>query len=320
MNPGMYPTVAVIVLTWNQRDFNVDCVDSLVKLEYPQECLQIIVVDNGSEDTTVTDIRKRYPQVTILENGGNLGYAEGNNVGIRHALQGAAQYIMLLNNDTLVAPNMLAKLIAVADQQGEVGIVSPTIYYHSEPRRIWCAGAAIDWRHGNTARLQAEEIAHNISPYPQDVDFVSGCAICLKRQVVEDVGVLDRRFFMYYEETDWCIRAKKAGWRIMYVPDASVWHRTPLVRGGSSPLTDYYMNRNALLFFARHSQGVNRITITMHLLVRQIGTLLAFTVKSHAGQRLPNRNARFMALRDALLGRWGKMGADVVRLCNQRAA
>jgi GT2 family glycosyltransferase len=315
MTQDLAPSVAIIVLTWNQRDLTMDCVNSLVTMDYPAERLQIIVVDNGSQDNTVVDIRNCFPQVVVLENGENLGFAEGNNAGLRFALQGQAQYVMLLNNDTIVETAMLSKLIAYAAQHSDVGIVTPIIYYHAEPQRIWCAGAAIDWRSGRTSRLRAEETDCHGSQEPEKVDFASGCAMCLKRQVIENVGMLDPRFFIYYEESDWCVRATRAGWHIIFLPSVSVWHRISSAMGVSSPATDYYMHRNALLFFARHGQGKDRIILLLRLLIRQILTILAYTIKSRAGQRLPNRDARLLALRDAFLGRWGKMGADVAHLC-----
>jgi GT2 family glycosyltransferase len=315
MMQGTLPFVAIIILTWNQRDLTKDCVQSLVTMDYPAEKTRIIVVDNGSQDGTVVEIRRCFPGVTVLENGDNLGFAEGNNVGIRCALQGSAQYIMLLNNDTVVEPSMLSRLTAYAEQHDDVGIVTPTIYYYAEQERIWCAGAAIDWRTGSTYRLRAEEVASVVCGEPQAVDFASGCAICLKRQVIEEIGMLDPRFFIYYEESDWCVRATKAGWRIMYLPSVTVWHRISSAMGAASPATDYYMNRNALLFFTRHRQGATKIGVTFRLLFRQMLTILAYSLKSRSRQRLPNRNARLMALRDAMLGRWGKMGADVTRVC-----
>jgi GT2 family glycosyltransferase len=315
MKTGLPPSVAIIVLTWNQRDLTLDCVASLAAMSYPAECMQIIVVDNGSQDTTVSDLRRNFPQVVVLENGANLGFAEGNNVGIHYALRNGAQYIMLLNNDTIVEATMLSKLVAYAEVHDDVGIVTPAIYYYAEPQRLWCAGAAIDWRQGNTARLQAEEIATGISREPVEVDFASGCALCLKRQVIEDVGILDPRFFIYYEESDWCVRAARAGWRIVYLPNATVWHRISSAMGVASPATDYYMNRNALLFFTRHGRGINRMLLPLRLLSRQMLTVLAYTAKPQAGKRRANRDARLLALRDALRGRWGKMGADVAARC-----
>ena len=134
MTQDTFPLVAIIVLTWNQRDLTLDCLASLAEMDYPADRLQIIVVDNGSSDGTAAAVRERFPHVTVLENGDNLGFAEGNNVGIRHALQGPADYIMLLNNDTVVDRRMLH---GTASCHGcstpDVGIVGPKMLYFEPP-------------------------------------------------------------------------------------------------------------------------------------------------------------------------------------------
>lgn len=309
------PLAAIIVLTWNQRDLTLDCLASLVQMTYPTERLLLIVVDNGSADGTAQAIRERYPDVVVLENGDNLGFAEGNNVGIRYAMEHGVDYVMLLNNDTVVDSEMLSRLIAVGEATPSAGIVTPKIYYYDEPERIWCAGASIDWHNGGSRRLQAEQIDQKQEPEPYYVDFASGCAICLKRAVIEKIGLLDARFFIYYEETDWCIRAKNASWPTLYVPTASLWHKVSAAMGTTSPATDYYMNRNVLLFLAKHQRGWQRATTLLRVGGRNFVTVMAYTFKSHSGKRIPNRNVRLLALRDALLGRWGKMGPDVAAIC-----
>ncbi|NLG27306.1 MAG: glycosyltransferase family 2 protein [Chloroflexi bacterium] len=315
MNEPLLPRVAVIVLTWNQRDLTLDCLASLQRSDYPSDRLQIIVVDNGSADDTAAAVHERFASVTVIENGANLGFAEGNDVGLRHALRGPADYLMLLNNDTVVDPAMLSHLIAYAQAAPEVGIVTPKILYHDEPGRIWCAGNSIDWRRGTTLRLRANE-PDDSTHTARDVDYATGCAICWKRQAVEQTGLLDSRFFIYYEETDWCVRARRAGWSIHYVPTARMWHRVSAAMGTSSPATDYYMARNVQLFLAKNLSGLARARAVVAAATRTLSTIAAYTLKPHGGARLPHRNARLLALRDAALGRWGKMGADVEAQCH----
>jgi GT2 family glycosyltransferase len=316
MTQDTFPLVAIVILTWNQRDLTLDCLASLAAMEYPPERLQLIVVDNGSRDDTVAAIRARFSDVTVLENGDNLGFAEGNNVGIRYALQGTADYIMLLNNDTSVDRRMLNELLAPMLQFSDVGIVGPKMLYFDPSDVIWCAGNRIDWRSGASIRMQAEERDNENDREPRAADFITACAILLRRQVIEQIGLLDPRFFIYYEETDWCVRATRAGWRILYVPSARLWHKVSAAMGTTSPATDYYMNRNVLLFLSRNLNAFARVRAVSKAAGRNLLTIAAYTIKSHAGQRIPNRNARFLALRDALLGRWGKMGADVERVCS----
>ena len=309
------PLACIIVLTWNQRDLTLDCLTSLASLDYPAERLQIVVVDNSSSDDTIMAVHQRFPQVTVLENSDNLGFAEGNNVGIRQALQGQADYIMLLNNDTIVDAEMLSVLIDTAQQDTTIGVVTPKIYYYDDPKRIWCAGAGIDWGSGGSTRLQAERMDSDDHVVPQDIDFASGCAMCWKREVTEQIGVLDPRFFIYYEETDWCVRARAAGWRIVYVPQAKIWHRISAAMGTASPATDYYMTRNVLLFLSKHLVGLSRGIGLLRVSGRNLLTILAYTIKPRGAARRRNRDARLMALRDAVIGRWGRMGQDVAAIC-----
>lgn len=318
MNDLPQPLVAIVILTWNQRELTLDCLASLTEMDYPANRLQTIVVDNGSHDDTPAAIREQFPNVTVLENADNLGFAEGNNVGIRHALQGSAQYIMLLNNDTIVGHEMLTNLLAVMDQKPEVGIVGPKMLYFDPPDTIWCAGNQIDWRLGSSVRLQAGELDTRPDDNPKSVDFITACGILLRREVIEQIGLLDPRFFIYYEETDWCMRAKRGGWRILYVPKARLWHKVSAAMGTTSPATDYYMNRNVLLFLAKNQHGFAKMISVITAAARNLIAVLAYTVKSHDGKRIPNRNARLLALRDAVSGRWGPMGADVAQVCYRK--
>jgi GT2 family glycosyltransferase len=310
------PIVAIIVLNWNQCDLTIDCLASLRALDYPSSRLQIIVVDNGSVDGTAQTVRARFPEITVLENAENLGFAEGNNVGIRYAMQGPAEFIMLLNNDTIVDKSAVRDLVAVIHEQPRVGIVGPKMLYHAFSDVIWCAGNHIDWRTGETLRLQAEQVDEASDDPPQDVDFITGCCILLRREVIEQIGPLDSDFFVYYEETDWCVRARARGWRIQYVPQARIWHKVSATIGAASPATDYYMNRNVLRFLAKHLDGLSRIMATAYAVERNVATIIAYTAKPDGGRRLPHRNARLLALRDAMLGRWGRMGSDVEAVCD----
>jgi GT2 family glycosyltransferase len=317
----MRARVAVIVLTWNQRDLTLGCLHSLSEVEYPPASLNIILVDNGSTDGTTQAVRQQYPEVQILEPGENLGFAEANNLGMRHALAQRPDYLLLLNNDTIVDPLFLTELIRVAEADPHVGIVGPKMYYYDQPDVIWCAGNAILWSTGRTVRLQAEQRdleARNGSPYP--VDFVTACAVAVKRQVVDEIGLLDPRFFIYYEEVDWCLRAAAHGYRAMVAPASRIWHKVSAAMGATSPATDYYMNRNVFLFLAKHRHGWAGSRSLLQTACQQLLAIAAYTAQPHGGRRLPHRNARLLALRDAALGRWGKMGPDVALICRQDRA
>jgi GT2 family glycosyltransferase len=309
--PG-YPKASIIVVTWNQRELTLDCLNSLAALNYPAERLGIIVVDNGSSDGTTQAIRERFPQVTVLENAENLGFTGGNNVGICHALESGAEYIMLLNNDTVVASDMLQHLISVAETDPGIGIVTPTIYYYDEPTRIWCAGAGIDWRRVITWRLRAEEIDDGTPRPVQEVDFASGCAICVRRSVVERIGLLDPRFFIYFEETEWCMRISQAGYRCVLVPQSKVWHKVSSAMQQGSPRAAYYMTRNTLLFLHKSLPGMRAYSTISIAIARELVFITVMSLRPRHRHRRVERTARLYGILDFLRGRFGKMPENYV--------
>lgn len=277
----------------------LECLASLAALDYRNT--QIIVVDNGSTDDSVAAIRERYPDVILIRNERNVGFAEGNNIAIRQALADGADLLMLLNNDAVVAPQTLTALVEAATRNPQIGIVAPVIYSYSEPEHVWCAGAAIDWRNGATVRLQDSVRRQPDGAAPQVVDFVSGCALCIKREVIEKIGLLDPRFFAYYEDTDWCVRAVKAGYLCAYVPSSCVWHRVSSTLTPASPQVTYYMTRNQLLFLSKHVRGLQRFVV----LGRAIAAAARIIAVRSIRRNRADRDARVRALFDFLLGRYG---------------
>ena len=306
------PFVSIILLTWNQLQLTTECLDSLDEMNYPQDRLQIVVCDNGSRDDTPAIIRARYPHVVMIENGDNIGFAAGNNPGVRYALQGPSDYIMLLNNDTVVAPDMLTRLIEVAERDPQIGIVTPKIYYFSEPQRIWCAGAAINWRDGDTYRLQAESLDTGQPEANHAVGFASGCAMCVRRSLVDQQGLLDERFFIYYEETEWCVRLLSDQWSCLYVPSSKVWHKISSAMQAGSPRSAYYMTRNRLLFLSKTRPGWRGLPPFMRALGREIMYITVMSVRGKHRARRIERNARARGVLDFFRGRFGKMPESYV--------
>ena len=241
----------MIVLNWNGRDDSIACLESLEKIDYPNH--DVIVVDNGSTDGSVAAMTHRFPRLEIIETGRNLGFAEGNNTGIRVALDRGADYVFLLNNDTIVHPSLLRELLAAAERCPDGGIFCAKIFYHAEPTRIWYGGAkwfeeSMRFRHFYEERqIRADE--RGVAA----VDYACGCALLVKSPVLRKVGLLDPKFFLTYEDTDLCFRARRAGFACYYVPAAVLWHKISTSFGGAdSPLFVYFMTRNLLLWGERH--------------------------------------------------------------------
>jgi len=291
-----------------------DCLSSLAELDYDN--FQVVVVDNGSNDHSAERLRERFPWATIIELPRNIGYSAGNNVGINHALSQGFDFVFLLNNDTVVSPKMLSQVVVQLESKSSIGMAGPLIVYFDQPDLIWSAGAEINWKNGTTRRKLADQPSTVVSANaPSYVEFLSSCAICIRRQVLEEIGLLDERLFIYYDEVDWSIRAAAAGWQSLLVPQATIQHRVSATMGTTSPATEYYMCRNGLLFLSKHLTAWKRVSALTRAVMRDILAITAYTFKSRGGQRIANRDARSYAIRDALLGRWGRMGSDVEHVC-----
>jgi GT2 family glycosyltransferase len=297
------PQVAIIVLNWNGLNDTLDCLESLDQLGY--QGYKVVVVDNGSVDGSVLIIRERFPAVTIIENGENLGYAGGNNVGLRYAMAQGADYALLLNNDTVVEPAFLRILVDAAEAEPALGIAGPTIYYHERPDVIWSAGGAIDWRRGSTWMVGLDERDEGqFGQVPRTVDFVTGCAMLVRRAALEQAGLLDERFFAYYEETEWCVRASRAGFKIVHVPLAHIWHKISPATQADSPLVHYYMTRNRLLFLKVTGAGVRAWLHT--LFAEYLRTLMSWSLRPKWWGKRAQRRVMLQAIGDAWCGHWGK--------------
>jgi len=213
----------------------------------------VVVVDNGSSDTSVEAIRETFPQITLLETGANLGYAGGNNFGIQWALFQKFDYILLLNNDTIVHSDSLNLLSRAAQADPTAGVYGPKIYFAAHPTKIWFAGARwedsiLDFRHLGSNEDDSANFSYRI-----ESDYITGCALFASADVFRKVGLLDERYFLTFEEVDWCYRARAAGYRCIYVPDAKIWHKVSASFGGAdSPLIEYFMTRNRLVWVRRH--------------------------------------------------------------------
>lgn len=302
----MRPRVALIILCHNGVNDTLACLRSLEALDYPREAHRVVVVDNSSTDGTPAAVRAARPDAAVIEAGANLGFAAGNNLGLRHALAERFDYALLLNNDTEVAPDALRLLVDAAEADPQVGAAGPTICYHARPELIWSAGGLIDWGRGTSRMRGLGELDRGQYGRVEEVDFVTGCAILLARPVLERIGLLDERFFMYYEETEWCVRARRAGFRSVHVPQARLTHKIPLEDRVDRPYVAYYMTRNRLLFL--RSTGAAPRTWLNALLLQDLRTCLSLSLRRRWRGRRAQRDAMLRALWDFGRGRFGPAG------------
>jgi len=247
------PLVDVIILNWNLPEDTIECVRSVLRSDYPN--YRVTVVDNGSTDNSIERLRDEFGDaIRLVVNETNLGFGEGNNQGIQQALVCGADYTLLLNNDTVVAPDMLSELMQVARSDVQIGITGPVIYYADKPNDVWFAGICF------MAQLYVVQrglhLKHPLEPV-EGVDFVSGCGMLVGRNVWETVGLFAPEFFMYYEDLDFCLRAKQAGFRLGTATRARMWHRVSASTGGiESPMKQYYQVKSSLIFYRKHTRGL----------------------------------------------------------------
>jgi len=239
------------MLTWNSYDVTRDCLLSLRKLDYP--AYKIILVDNGSVDGSWQKLAQEFPEVRLIRNEKNLGFTGGNNVGMREALKNGTDYLLLLNNDTIVSPNFLSEMISVAETDKNIGMLNPKIYFLEPADKIWYAGGAyVRWK---TFPVHFGGRQHDDGSYNEtkNVSFVTGCALLVRAEAARKIGLLDETFFLSYEDVDWCARALEAGYKAMYVASSVIWHRDSYdTKKNIGSKRDFYIMRNAVLCARKH--------------------------------------------------------------------
>jgi len=261
------PMVYIIILTWNGRKDTLDCLRSFKTVEYPN--YRIILVDNASVDGTVDAVRKEFPGVDIIVNPTNLRFAGGNNVGMRKAVMGGADYILLLNNDTLVDKDFLIKMMDTALSDDMIGMVGSKIYYNDKRRYLWYAGGKIEWWKGWISHRGVHELDRGQYDHRCETDYITGCCLLVKRDVVDDIGFLDESYYIYGEDADWCIRARRAGYKLLYEPGSVIWHKLSVSSGGHlSWFKNYNKFKSQLRLMARYAKWYHWLTIPCGMVMK----------------------------------------------------
>lgn len=243
---GLNRQVYIVLLNWNGLEDTLDCLTSCRALTYPN--YRIVVVDNASAGNDADELAARFPDIELIRLESNLGYAGGNNVGIRHALSRGADSVWLLNNDTIVESATLDSLIHELYAVDSVGCTGSKIYYFDRPDTLWFAGGFVDPARGLAGHYGQDERDVGQHDAVKDVGYITGCSILVKREIFEAVGLLDEDYFLLFEDTDFCSRVQKAGYCTRYVPKSKVWHKVSRSIGKQSCRYEYYIYRNSLMF------------------------------------------------------------------------
>jgi GT2 family glycosyltransferase len=236
--------IAIVILNWNQYEDTAECLTSLRRVHHP--AFRTVMVDNGSTDGSPEKLQKEFPELNVIRNQENLGYVGGNNLGISFALETEAQYILLLNNDTVVDSEFLSELLDVAHSNCDAGIIGARVVYHDRPDVLWALGGNLQQPFGRIKMLGRDKSSRITKWDKKDFDHVPGAVMLVRAAVFRQVGALDPDFFLNWEDAEFCLRAKKGGWRVIVAPGSLVRHKVSKATAGR--LATYFGQRNRLLF------------------------------------------------------------------------
>lgn len=279
------PSLAIIIVNWNSFKITANCLRSLQLLSYP--AFNVIVVDNGSEDNSVAALRREFPEIILLENDENKGFTGGNNTGIEYALDQQIELIMLLNNDTIVTPDFAGTLVQQLMSDSSVGAVQPKIMYNQERDVIWNAGGIFNSFFFLSKTKGLNENDKGQYDECMEVDWITGCCLLIKSDLVRTIGLLDDKFFIYYEDSDWSFKIRNLGYRLCYEPKAVIYHEVGMSNenrkghneGNVSPFTHYMVVRNHLYFVRRYAKGLSLIGAWANQFFKISGYIIYFLLR-----------------------------------------
>lgn len=296
----MLPKVFIIILNWNNWSDTLECLESLKNNDYPNE--QVVIIDNGS---------KKKPQapdseIKIIYNKENLGFAGGNNVGIKYALEKGADYILLLNNDTLVKQDFLTKLVEAGESNKDFGLLGPKIYFAGQKEKIWFAGGQVNWLYNKGIMKGYNEIDKGQYDLPaiQETEYITGCCLLIKRATIEKIGLMPEDYFLYYEDTDWSLAAQGVGFKCVFVPRAKIWHKGSKSSIEGSPSYIYYHIRNGLILAQRFAPWYVKLLVHLNVgwrIKKQIIKLIFFPKKRTWAKYI------LLGIKDFYSGKRGKL-------------
>ncbi|OUM90033.1 glycosyltransferase family 2 protein [Parageobacillus thermoglucosidasius] len=309
-----YPSVGIIVINYNGYDDTVECIESLIKLRYPNR--KIYIVDNCSPDLSGKRLKKYVSQIEnveidFIQSNINLGFSGGNNLAIKKAInQDGMDFIWLVNNDAIVDKDSLTYLVDAMKSDKSLGMVSSRIYYYNS-NKWWFIGGYID-KWGNIGQITNEnEVNVNLNDKYYETDYITGCSLLARTKMIREIGLLNEDFFMYFEDTEWCVRAKKNGWKIGCAPNSIMWHKvsasTNSQLNNPSPLKQYYQLRNHLYMiqylFPKNKRFIPYL-IRVYRMIRRCGGIL---FRSYETDKVLKLKSVWDAFVDFLNGKKGSL-------------
>ena len=296
----MILSIYTIILTFKSWDNTLECLASISANHYPNN--HVIILYFSKTDQISELIGDQYPWVELLQLTNNNGYAGNNNVGITYAIEKGADWILILNDDTLLAADFYDRLIQAAAADPKAGMLGPLVYHADEPEVIQSAGGYFDnqWNglHFGIDQPDTGQFATN-----REVTWLNGCAILCRADVLKAIGGLDEKFFLYNEEVDLCLRVKEAGWKIKFTPGAKLWHKGVNRNYQPSPYVTYYMVRNHLFLLKKHNAPLR---VRVAALAEKIRMITSYTLRPKWKHMRAHRDAAVQGLIDFLFQHMGK--------------
>ncbi len=253
--------VFAIILNYNGKDTLLECLDSVYKSDYSN--LEVIIVDNNSTDGSFKIAKNHFAKFHFIKNSQNIGFAGGNNVAIKFALEKMADYIFLLNNDALIKNDTISKLVKTAERNEKIGLLSPLIY-KNKTNKIWFAGGKINWLQMRTEHTSNKLLKNK----PLLTSYITGCAMLIKKEVFKKIGLLDEDYFLYYEDADFSYRARKNGFKVAVLPSAIAYHFEK--SNENNPQKLYWLIRSGILFFQKNAPWFWQPYIKIYLWARKL--------------------------------------------------
>ena len=286
--------VAIILVNWNGLDFTVACLDSLRNLDFPN--YEVILVDNASDNQEGTLLQKQFPEIKLVQSSSNLGFAGGNNLGIRHALEQGFSHVLLVNNDTLVASDFLAKMLELIEKYPAVGVVQPLIFWMKDRNQVWSAGGKWNaWLGRAITLLEPKKVTAGL----QKLDWATGCCMLISRAALLKAGLLNEQYFAYFEDVEWSLRFREKGFEIALAPQAMIYHEAGASskkrhsEGTLSPRVFYYHVRNQFFLIRTAVSSIHKPFAFGYHLIRFVFWAVYFVVRG-----------RFKKLKSVAKGIW----------------
>lgn len=254
------PIVYIIIVNWNGYEDTIECIKSLEKIDYNN--YRIVVVDNGSNTNEIDNVAKNFPEVHLIKNEVNLGFSGGNNIGMEYAVKEYADFVLLLNNDTVVEKDFLNQLVENTIENEKIGIAVPKINYYSNRDVIWYAGGYINKLRGSgfTSGVGELDSKYLVNKY---VTFATGCCLLIKIDVIKQIGPMDEKYFLYLEDVDYCLRTLDTGYKILFVAKSKIYHKESISTKKNNAFRPlYYVTRNRLYFVSKFYKKYIYITFT----------------------------------------------------------